>query len=86
MPVSPARQLAFDVLTAVDEGGYAADLLHSTWARGLALPDRRLATEKFMKMAKERLGEGRTEEIVDLIFQMETLDNVKPVIEKMVRP
>ena len=54
MPVSPARQLAFDVLTAVDEGGYAADLLHSTWARGLALPDRRLATEIVMGVLRFR--------------------------------
>lgn len=54
MPVSPARHLAFDVLTAVGEGGYAADLLHSTWARGLALPDRRLATEIVMGVLRFR--------------------------------
>ncbi|HET9784240.1 MAG TPA: transcription antitermination factor NusB [Terriglobales bacterium] len=54
MPVSPARQLARDVLLAVEAGGYAADLLHSQRARGLSLADRRLATELVMGVLRWR--------------------------------
>ncbi|MGH9416287.1 MAG: transcription antitermination factor NusB [Terriglobales bacterium] len=48
MPVSPARRLALDVLLAVDAGGYASDLLHSSRSRGLERRDLRLATELVM--------------------------------------
>lgn len=54
VPVSPARQLARDVLLAVEAGGYAADLLHSQRARGLSLADRRLATELVMGVLRWR--------------------------------
>jgi len=54
MPASPARQLAFQVLQLVDQGGYASDLLHSSRARGLSAPDRRLATELVMGVLRWR--------------------------------
>lgn len=57
MAISPARQLALDVLLAVDErGGYASDLLHSSTSRGrdLSPPDRRLATELVMGVLRWR--------------------------------
>ncbi|HVA63513.1 MAG TPA: transcription antitermination factor NusB, partial [Terriglobales bacterium] len=53
--MSPARQLARDVLLAVEErGGYASDLLHSSLARGLAPADHRLATEIVMGVLRWR--------------------------------
>ncbi|HUX66463.1 MAG TPA: transcription antitermination factor NusB [Terriglobales bacterium] len=53
--MSPARQLARDVLLAVEErGGYASDLLHSPLARGLSPADLRLATEIVMGVLRWR--------------------------------
>src|SRR6185437_2511666 len=54
MPASPARQLAFQVLQLVNQGGYASDLLHSSRARGLSAADRRLATELVMGVLRWR--------------------------------
>ena len=55
MPISPARQLARDVLLEVDQRqGYASDLLHSSLGRGLKLADRRLATEIVMGVLRWR--------------------------------
>lgn len=55
MPVSPARQLACEILLLVEEhGGYASDLLHSQRTRALAPADRRLATELVMGVLRWR--------------------------------
>lgn len=55
MAVSPARQLAFEILRLVEEqGGYASDLLHSGRARGACPADRRLATELVMGVLRWR--------------------------------
>ncbi|MGH9487856.1 MAG: transcription antitermination factor NusB [Terriglobales bacterium] len=55
MPISPARQLACEVLLAVEQqGGYASDLLHSRRAAGLADADHRLATELVLGVLRWR--------------------------------
>src|SRR6185312_10582283 len=53
--MTPARQLAFAVLQAVETaGGYAGELLHSPRSRGLSPADRRLATELVMGVLRWR--------------------------------
>ena len=55
MAISPARQLAREVLTAVElDGGYASELLRSSRAAALGLADRRLATEIAMGVLRWR--------------------------------
>lgn len=42
------------------------------------------AREKFMNMASLRLGVDRAKQIVDLVFRMEELDSMAPIIDRMV--
>jgi hypothetical protein len=39
--------------------------------------------KKFLKMASRTLGVDPTKEIVDLVFRMEDLDNVVPIVQRM---
>lgn len=43
-----------------------------------------LAREKFMQMASRRLGVNGAEQIAELVFKMEALDSIAPVIERMI--
>ena len=55
MPVSPARQAAYDILRRVDGGrGFAVDWLQGPLASGLEDADRRLATEMVMGVLRWR--------------------------------
>ena len=40
-------------------------------------------TEKFIQMALRSLGENSTKQIVDLVFRIEELDNIVPIVERM---
>lgn len=65
LPVSPARQFAFDILRQIEAGNaYAVDLLQRPDVSGLKDADRRLATELVMGVLRWR-GE--------LDFQVERL-------------
>ncbi len=55
MPVSPARQTAFDILLAVElRSAFAADLLLGNPAQRLSHPDHRLATELTLGVLRRR--------------------------------
>jgi len=55
LPVSPARQAAYDILRRVDGGrGFAVDWLQGPLASGLEDADRRLATEMVMGVLRWR--------------------------------
>ncbi len=41
------------------------------------------AREKFLKMASRTMGLDRVKQIMDLVFQMEDLDSVVPIVERM---
>jgi hypothetical protein len=41
------------------------------------------AREKFMAMASRRLGVDRAKEIIDLVFRMEELGSIVPIVERM---
>jgi 16S rRNA (cytosine967-C5)-methyltransferase len=46
MPISPARRIAYDILSRVEsEGAYASDLLHAELGAGVSPADAALATE-----------------------------------------
>ena len=75
LPVSPARQTAFDVLLKVESGRrFAVELLQSAKVSALTESDRRLATEIVMGVLRRR-GE--------LDFQIERL--AKRAIAKLDR-
>lgn len=46
--------------------------------------NREPAAEKFMRMAERKLGLDRAAQIVDLVFRLEELDGVAPIVERMV--
>lgn len=48
--------------------------------------DRERAAEKFLGMASPRLGRQRAEEVVTLVFRLEELDGVAPIVERMALP
>ncbi len=70
MAVSPARQIAFDVLRRVEsEGAYASDALHSELSAKIKQPDAALATELTMGVLRWRA-------LLDFLLER---DSKKPV-------
>lgn len=74
MPVTPARDVAFQILLRVEtRASYAAELLHSTLTARLSEPDLRLATELVMGVERWR---GQLDFLVEKLSgkRAETLD------------